>query len=116
MDKQWHDDLKRMGYFDVGFDPFELLAHFAYYEVDTQPPNPKCLFDHVAPFFKDATKAIKGLDGRLTVEAVLGDYADVAETIQFGLYSGRTDPEDSGTLRPKGFPTLYDRIHLSNVP
>jgi hypothetical protein len=117
MDKQWYEDHDHEK-FDVGFDPFELLGHFAYDEVDTKPRNPTRLFDHVAPFFVDAAQAITKLEGRLRVEAILGDYIDVAENIQFGLFdTEELSPKDgASTFRPKDFPTVFDFIHLSNVP
>jgi hypothetical protein len=59
-------------------------------------------------FFLEAAKAIQYLGVRLQVEAILGDYVDAAEKIQFSLYDAEA--------RPKEFPVLYDRIHLSNVP
>ncbi len=106
MDAQWIKDLDTQ---DVGFDPFASASHFPYdEEVSTKPKNPDRLYEHMAPFFIGAAKAIKHLGGRFKVEAVLGDYAEVAEKICFGLYS-----EDA---RPKQFPALFDRIHLSNVP
>jgi hypothetical protein len=59
------------------------------------------------PFFLDAAAAFEYLGERLKIEAVLGDYVDFAEKVQFGL----CDP-----IRPEEFPVLYDRIHLSNIP
>jgi hypothetical protein len=117
MDKQWYEDHGHEK-FDIGFDPFELLGHFAYDEVNSKPRNPERLHDHVAPFFVHAAKAIKQLEGRLQVEAILGDYIDVAEKIQFGLFDTEEigAQVDASTFRPKNFPTLFDFIHLSNVP
>jgi hypothetical protein len=108
MDKDWYADLQGKHMFDLGFNPFEAIDHFAYLEVQTKPNRPDRLFEHMKPFFLEAAKAIEYLGERLKVEAILGDYVDVAEKIQFGLYETVT--------RPKEFPILYDRIHLSNVP
>lgn len=80
MDKQWHDGLGK-DKFDVGFDPHQSIRHFPYDEVSNKSKNPKSLFDHMTPFFVDVAKAIKYLSGRLKFEAILGDYADVAERI-----------------------------------
>jgi hypothetical protein len=54
----------------------------------------------------DIASASKRLDGRVQVVAILGDYTDVAERFQFGLYE-TIDGE---------FPTLFERVHLSNIP
>lgn len=111
IDIEWYNNLPRED-FDVGFDPFEALDHFPYDEVSTKPRNPDRLYDHMAPFFIDTAKAIKQLKGRLQVEAILGDYADVAEKIQFGLFKDMAGEDRCS----KDFPVLFDRIHLSNVP
>jgi hypothetical protein len=108
IDKEWFSDLQGKALFDVGYDPFESLDHFPYDEVTSKPMKPDRLFEHMKPFFLDAAKAIEHLGERLKIEAVLGDYVDFAEKVQFGLY-------DPGA-RPAEFPVLYERIHLSNVP
>jgi hypothetical protein len=107
IDKEWFSDLQGKALFDVGYDPFESLDHFPYDEVTSKPLRPDRLFEHMKPFFLDAAAAFEYLGERLKIEAVLGDYVDFAEKVQFGL----CDP-----IRPEGFPVLYDRIHLSNIP
>ncbi|TVY92831.1 hypothetical protein LAWI1_G006042 [Lachnellula willkommii] len=102
--------------FDVGFDPFQSLVHFPADEMVTKPLKPTRLFDHMSPFFQEVANAITFLGNRLQVEAILGDYVDVAEKIQMGFYSSVTDDDSAGRLRPKEFPTHYDRVHLGNVP
>ncbi|ESZ96903.1 hypothetical protein SBOR_2697 [Sclerotinia borealis F-4128] len=69
----------------------------------------------------DAAQSIKYLKGRLQVEAIHGDYVDVAEKLRFKLYrdeasSGSPRATVSNIIRRKDFPVLYDRVHLSNVP
>jgi hypothetical protein len=107
IDKEWFSDLQGKALFDVGYDPFESLDHFPYDEVTSKPLRPDRLFEHMKPFFLDAAAAFEYLGERLKIEAVLGDYVDFAEKVQFGL----CDP-----IRPEEFPVLYDRIHLSNIP
>lgn len=109
MDKEWCADLMRKELFDLGFDPFESIEnHFPYDEVSSKPVRPDRLVEHMKPFFLNAAKAIGSLSERFRVEAILGDYVEVAEKIQHGLYDAQT--------RPKEFPVLYERVHLSNVP
>ncbi|CZR68941.1 uncharacterized protein PAC_18842 [Phialocephala subalpina] len=112
--QEWHRNIldQQQGHFDVGFNPFECYTHFPFDEVTTKPKSPGRLFDHLAPFFLDASKAIKHLGGRLQFECALGDYTVIAEKLQFGLYQ----TEDGQKVRPPHFPGVYDRIHLSNVP
>ena len=102
--------------FDVWFDPFQSLVHFPADNMVTKPSNPTRLFDHMSSFFQEVANSIRFLDDRLQVEAILGDYVDVAEKVQMGLYSSVTDHDSAGGMRPKEFPTHYDRVHLSNVP
>lgn len=102
--------------FDVGFDPFQSLVHFPADEMVTKPLKPTRLFDHMSPFFQEVANSIKFLGNRLQVEAILGDYVDVAEEIQMGFYSSVEGDDSAGRFRPMGFPTHYDRVHLSNVP
>lgn len=109
MDVSWYSDIPR-DEFDVGFDPFATLDHFPSIDSPSKPKHPSQLYDHFAPFLIDVSSAIKHLDGRFQMEAVLGDYTDVAEKLQFGLYG------DDNEGRPKDFPTAFERIHLSNVP
>ena len=96
MDKEWFETTEGEREYDVGFDPFHSFGHFPYDKVTTKPNRPDRLFKHMKPFFLDAARAIGYLGQRLKVEAVLGDYVEAAEKMQFGLYDDQT--------RPKGFP------------
>ncbi|TVY26359.1 hypothetical protein LHYA1_G006012 [Lachnellula hyalina] len=92
--------------FDVWFDPFQSLVHFPADNMVTKPSNPTRLFDHMSSFFQEIANSIRFLDDRLQVEAILGDYVDVAEKVQMGLYSSVTDHDSAGGMRPKEFHTL----------
>lgn len=62
---------------------------------------------------------MKKLEGRIQVEAILGDFIDSAERMRYGLYRGDNKPAVEGDdrwPRTKSFPNLFDRIHLSNIP
>ncbi|KAF7937392.1 uncharacterized protein EAE98_001706 [Botrytis deweyae] len=105
------------------FDPFNLVSRLWVELKEELPPTEQYphLFEHIAPFFAKAARAIKSLGSRLKVEIVKGDYIDVAERIHFGLHYDPTqsqalDTGDIGYPRPKDFPSLYHRISLSNVP
>lgn len=120
-DLDWHS-VRDLGNstFGVPHDPFDLVNALACQE-GMLPHRKKAsrLFDHVAPFFEAAAKAIRKLGARLQVEVVLGDYIDVAERLDFDLYY---DPNDFNErtkldyLRPKDFPLHYDCISLSDLP
>lgn len=94
---------------NLNFDPFDSVDHFPF---PTEPKEPEILYDQFAPFFVAAAKSIKFLKGKFKVEVLYGNYANIVEKIQFGLYN----ISKSGSTRPEEFPHLYDRVHLSNVP
>ncbi|KAB8295810.1 hypothetical protein EYC80_008632 [Monilinia laxa] len=120
-DIDWHSvrDLETLT-FGVRQDPFDLVTTLAI-EGGMLPQRKKAsrLFDHVAPFFEAAARAIKNLGARLQAEVVLGDYIDVAERLNFDLYYDPNDVDESkklDCLRSNDFPLLYDCIELSNLP
>lgn len=97
-----------------------------YSTLDEVKPQRK-LYDHVAPFFVEVSKALNYLRGKFLIEAVLGDCIDVAEGIRYGLISDETENingieensighTETKVIRPKNFPKQFDRIHLSNIP
>ncbi|KUJ24365.1 uncharacterized protein LY89DRAFT_19491 [Mollisia scopiformis] len=107
--------------YDIGHDPFQARESFEDKTLPSQPLKPSRLYDYLSPFFQDVANAIKHLRGRIQVEAMLGDFVDTAESIRFGLYHDKDDTSPSSSIittnsRPRDFPILYDRIHLSNVP
>jgi hypothetical protein len=54
----------------------------------------------------DTAKAINYLRDHMQVEAIVGDYVDIAEKLQFNLHDRFY----------QAFPSRYDRIHLGNIP
>lgn len=123
VDVEWYDSLLDKSEFDIGTDAFSALESLGpeFETLPTKAKNPERLFDYFAPFFIDFAQSIKYLKGRLQVEAMHGDYVDVAEKLRFELYRDEDSSVSSETsistiIRRKDFPVLYDRIHLSNVP
>ena len=101
---------------DFAFWPFDLVTEF-YDETNLeQPRNATRLYDYVAPFFIETAKAINYLDGRLSVEMILGDCTEVLERLQYGLLSHRNSESVPEHGERKALPTTFDRIHLSNIP
>ncbi|KAI9717305.1 MAG: hypothetical protein M1812_004832 [Candelaria pacifica] len=92
------------------------LAERLYSESNlTKPTDPTRLYDYVAPFFMKVAEAIKRLKGRMVIEAVCGEFADVMEDIRYGILDHRSTgaSTEDGSLK---FPHLYDRIYMSNIP
>ncbi|KAI9645883.1 hypothetical protein NHQ30_005319 [Ciborinia camelliae] len=123
VDVEWFDSLTDKHDYDVGTDPFSALESLApgFETLPTKTKNPTRLYDYFAPFFIDAAQSIKYLKGRLQVEAIHGDYVDIAEKLRFKLYRDEDSSDSqevtaSKIIRRKEFPILYDRVHLSNVP
>ncbi|KUJ10969.1 uncharacterized protein LY89DRAFT_759958 [Mollisia scopiformis] len=95
----------------------------AYYEImdkdmPTQPDFPNGLLEYLTPIFIDTAKAMKKLKGRFQIEAMVGDALDLCESLRFILYHDAADPSATAAIgtRPKEFPVLFDRVHLSNIP
>jgi hypothetical protein len=123
VDIEWYASLEIKSTIDFGHDPFEAALRFTDPYMEAQPPTiPQCLYDYVGTFFSSVADAIKKLDGRLQVEALLGDCVDVAEQLRFDLFNHENNTDDkldlvkSLGMRPKHFPRKFDRVHLSNVP
>jgi hypothetical protein len=118
VDPEWHaylDDPERE--YDLSHDPFEFINR--YYSASLKrPEGASCLYDYVSVFFLKVASAIKHLNGRLQVESVHGDFVDLCERVRFGVYNKEDLGEgfEAAFVRPKDFPTFYDRIHMSNVP
>ena len=95
------------GPLDVGENPFLLI--YRLYEESGLARQPKGarLCDHVAYLFMRMGRAVHQLRDRFMIEAIVGDCFPVLEQIRLGIGS-----RDSDT----GYPTHYDRIHLSNIP
>ena len=91
---------------DVGENPF-LLVFRLYEESGLKRRKEEVrLCDHVDYLFKQMGYAIHNLRGRFVIEAIVGDCFSVLEQIRLGI--GYRDSD-------VGYPTHYDRIHLSNI-
>lgn len=116
VDLNWFNSLLDRTQYNFSHDPFKTRASFEDKTLPSQPQEPTRLFDYFAPFFQDVAKAMKHLEGRVRIEAVLNDYVDFAEKLRFGLYRETDGLSAAAFERPKDFPNMYDRIHLSNIP
>ncbi|KUI63016.1 TPR repeat-containing protein associated with Hsp90 [Cytospora mali] len=57
------------------------------------------------------------LNEKLTIEAVVGEVADVMERIRYDSLDHRSlPPKGEKGIDPRKFPKTFDRIHMSNVP
>lgn len=107
LDLEWHRDCRGSPDGTLKFNPYQAIDHLVA-RADLKmmiPARSDRLFDFLSPFFLEAARAIKELHGRFTVECLLGDVTEVMEQIRYGL-----------TDRPKGFPKLYNRVHMTNIP
>lgn len=107
----------RDGYPDTKFEPFKVID-----EIDNFNERLKltedldsckgsvdrnyAAFSVGEVFFQNVAKAIKALNGRLTVEVVRGDVSNTVVKMRAGATQSR----------PEEFPTRFARIWLSNVP
>ena len=107
LDLEWHRDCRGSADGTLQFNPYEAVDHLVG-RADLKimiPARSDRLLDFLSPFFLEAAKAIKELHGRLTIECLLGDMTEALEQIRYSF-----------TDRPKGFPKLYNRVHMTNIP
>lgn len=99
----------------------DLFAQWTEYIRTRHPQNPKCLYDYAAGYFLILASALDHLRGRLRVEPILGEMCETFEKMRLGLYTDRknesapSQTEGSQDKSVEDYPTLYNRIHLSNV-
>jgi hypothetical protein len=70
---------------DVAHDSLQLADNFYDENGQHKPMNAKFLYDYVGPFFKNMANALKQLRGRIVVEVVVADLAEVIERLRFDL-------------------------------
>jgi hypothetical protein len=111
LDEDWH--VKAQTEPDVAFDPFKLATQFQeVLLVDERFSSTKLkkkknkLFDYVAAFFSLVVQALRRSRDRLCVELIVDDLAAAMDNVRRSLIEGRDQTA----------PTVFDVVHLSNVP
>jgi hypothetical protein len=111
-----------------GTDPMELLP-----VLDTDPnkvaewlnpgirpaKNSSGALDDIGTFFDTAAVSSLSLLGRVHIELIAGEMADVMERIRYDALEHRVPGASAPSKRPvdpSKFPREYDRIHMSNIP
>lgn len=89
----------------MGFDPYDMMDSLYKETGIVEPAKKSTLFDYVSHFFSQVADTIRRLQGRVLVEVIHGEITGVMDKIRYG------ELERSG-----GFPSSYDRVHLSNIP
>lgn len=87
----------------LDWDTFDIARNF--YGDSGIPSKTAPLFDQISPFFEKLADAGKSLQGRIAVEAFLGDFVGITKNLHHSTLD-----------RPEGYPKVYDRLHLSNTP
>lgn len=119
IDSDYAKSLDPMDAYNLGACPLQLAQHIMDEDMPTKVDLPAGLLEFITPIFIDTGKALRILQGRIKIEAVLEDGLDLFETLRFGLnddQQGHVITSMANGARPKDFPTKFDRIHLSNVP
>ncbi|KAI1213605.1 uncharacterized protein F4807DRAFT_193787 [Annulohypoxylon truncatum] len=98
----------------VGLDPFQIVGDLTkqFSKLTTSNRSSSCILQHAADFFERVGMSVLQLQGRLTVEVILGDMADVLERIRYGVLNRPA----KGTRTTTEWPDKYHVIHMSNVP
>ncbi|KAK7741805.1 hypothetical protein SLS53_004869 [Cytospora paraplurivora] len=96
------------------FDPVETIDLFIL--IDEDEPSSMSI-ERLAMWFDLVTVGILTLHGKLTIEAVVGEMADVMERIRYDALGHRSlAPRNKKDSDPRRFPKTFDRIHMSNIP
>lgn len=116
IDLDYAESLDDLDSYNLGACPMQLAQHIMDEDMPTKVDIPAGLLEFLTPIFIDTGKALKKLQDRIKIEAVLEDGLDLFEKIRFGLNINEQGTSTSDNERPKDFPARFDRIHLSNVP
>ncbi|KUI64181.1 hypothetical protein VM1G_10953 [Cytospora mali] len=91
------------------FDPVEMTDKFI--------SDTGSVIEKTAVFFQGVTLGLVMLNEKLSIEAVVGEVADVMERIRYDSLDHRSlPPKGEKGIDPRKFPKTFDRIHMSNVP
>lgn len=107
LDPEWRPKCEKHGRLEgsLAMDTFE-LSEALYVLTGLQEPKIKStLFDLVSHFFAHVAISLKRLSGRIQVEIMHGEMSKIFECVRYNVSERRPD-----------FPSLYDRIHMSNIP
>ena len=103
LDLDWHRDCHASLDGNFCYDPFRSINDF---HLGSQAPADSTrMCEFFFPFFEKAAVAISEFRTRLTIECLHGDMTASMEQIRYGLLE-----------RKKGFPRLYNTVHMSNIP
>ncbi|KAI0010631.1 hypothetical protein F4779DRAFT_577027 [Xylariaceae sp. FL0662B] len=99
---------------DMGYDPFEIVKMVAKLPLRKGTSDGELsVIKRMQDYFRKVGLSISSLQGRLTVEMIIGDMAEVLERARYGLLD-RTNVEEDTTS--KEWPQQYHIIHMSNIP
>lgn len=109
------------GFGAIEFDPLEVTE-----SMGAPPPRGEgdsSSIEKLAMVFRGFSTSTFGfsIEGRLVVELIVGEAADVMERIRYKtlphrLSPPRGDPRGSSMLDPALFPRTFDYVHMSNIP
>ncbi|CAJ2510727.1 Uu.00g063520.m01.CDS01 [Anthostomella pinea] len=104
---------------DMGFDPFHLVEALTgmSFKKPKAGAGSGSAMERVRLFFERVGDSIGKLQGRLSIEMMVGDMADVLERIRYGHLDRSTGSmHDGSTSMDPGWPSKYHGIHMSNIP
>ncbi|KAF3070885.1 putative tetratricopeptide-like protein [Daldinia childiae] len=68
---------------------------------------------HMMDFFEKVSQGLLQLQGRLIMEVIVGDMAEVLERIRYGILDRPEQEKDAITI---DWPLTYHLIHMNNIP
>ena len=96
-------------------DMFDTLREIHYFLVQhsldsyvdpSGKPSDAPAFSHVSAFFDEVVKSLIVLNDHVQLEMLCGELTQELSRMALG----------SNSMRPQGFPRMYSRAYLSNVP
>ncbi|GAB0146017.1 hypothetical protein EsHS_00006429 [Epichloe bromicola] len=120
IDYDFADEVRQQGETDfsaIEFDPLEVTV-----SMGAAPPRwegDSSSLEKLALVFRGFSTSTFSfsIEGRLVVELIIGEVADIMERIRYKMLHHRlSPPKGSSMLDPTLFPRTFDYVHMSNIP
>ncbi|KAI1499416.1 hypothetical protein F5X99DRAFT_389871 [Biscogniauxia marginata] len=118
IDSEWEAKKEGQDAPEMGFDPFNLIEALTKPSSGQKFPIVKTVqvMTRIQHYFERISECVLELQGKVMVETIVGDMAEVLERIRYGLLDR---PNPMHTSREKievDWPHKYHVVHLSNIP
>ncbi|KAI1099740.1 hypothetical protein F4804DRAFT_73173 [Jackrogersella minutella] len=106
---------------NFGTDPSQIVEALTdqSFKLNVPKKSDYCILKHAADYFERVGQSILSLQGRLTIEMMVDDMANVLERIRYGFIDRPKQRQNEGdrvSSSTTDWPQKYHIIHLSNIP